>query len=75
VAGVLSAEGAKNIRRLFPATGDKALSSIYVFDISTADKGRRLIKLLDASKDVEFVEGEVRRKLVEKQGRSAFKAG
>ncbi len=60
----LSAKGAKHIRQLFPDAEDEELASIYILNIETAKKSAQLKKILGTSKDIEFVEEEVRRKLV-----------
>ncbi|MBI3049164.1 MAG: hypothetical protein HYY76_12730 [Acidobacteria bacterium] len=59
----LDRNGARKVRRLFPNESDAALAGLYVADVSDA-AAARLLKLLQGSKDVEFAEGEIRRKLI-----------
>jgi hypothetical protein len=60
----LGEQGAGAVRRLFPGDDDPELSALYVLDVASEAEGRRLLRLLNASKAVEFAEPEVRRKLI-----------
>lgn len=60
----LSKRGATAVRRLFPDEADEELAALYVVDSDDEASGRRLLETLKQSKEVEFAEGEVRRKLM-----------
>lgn len=64
VIGALAAHGATGVRRLFPGEADKELAALYVVDCKDKGSAQRLLKLLNASRVVEFAEFELRRKLV-----------
>ncbi len=64
VIGALAAQGATDVRPLFPDETDAELTTLYVVDCKDKASGQRLLKLLNASKAVEFAEGELRRKLI-----------
>ncbi len=64
VIGALAANGAMGVRRLFPGESDKELAALYVVDCKDKASGQRLLKLLNASKVVEFAEFELHRKLI-----------
>ncbi len=64
VLDALSQGGARAVRRLFPNETDKELAALYVVDFEGEGAGQQLLELLKGSKDIEFAEGEVRRKLI-----------
>ena len=64
VVDALTARGATAIRPLFPHETDGELSALYVVDCDDETTGRQLLDLLTRSKEVEFAEGEARRKLI-----------
>ena len=59
----LSEKGA-SVRPLFAGTKDQELSSLYVAEVDEEAAGKELLDLLQAAKEVEFAEPEVRRKLI-----------
>lgn len=56
------AAGATGVRPLFPDETDAELTRLYVVDCKDEASGRRLLKLLNTSRAVAFVEGELRRR-------------
>lgn len=64
VMDALSEHGATAVRRLFPDEVDEELAALYVVDCEDESTGQRLLELLRTSKEVEFAEGEARRKLI-----------
>ncbi len=64
LAAVLRERGARAVRPLFPDDPDPELATLYLVDCGEDPAGGELRALLAASPAVEFVEPEVRRKLV-----------
>lgn len=62
VEDVARRSGASDIRQLFPGTTDRKLGSLYTVDVEP-DRESELVARLNELPAVEFVEGEVRRKL------------
>ena len=55
-------EHGATVRPLFPGETDSELAALYVVEASNEELGRRLLALLNTSREVEFAEAEVRRK-------------
>jgi hypothetical protein len=55
--------GAAAVRPLFPGEADKDLALLYVVDIDDAKREKAVQTVLSGEPRVEFIEGEVRRKL------------
>ncbi len=64
ILDALNQRGARAVRRLFPDETDEELAAVYVVEFEGESAGQRLLELLKGSKDIEFAEGEVRRKLI-----------
>jgi hypothetical protein len=64
VISALAARGARGVRPLFPGERDKELATLYVVECKDPASGEQLLKLLNASRAVEFAEVELRRKLI-----------
>ena len=63
-ARTLIAQGAKSVRRLFPKVTDSESTSLYIVEVEEESAGKKLLDLLQATREVEFVEPEARRKLI-----------
>ena len=59
----LSEDGA-DVRPLFKATTNKELASVYALECESAAKTDRLKNMLESLAEIEYVETEVRRKLI-----------
>ena len=62
VEEVARQNGASDVRPLFPGVDDSALKSLYTVDVGPRF-AKSVVDRLNALPSVEFVEGEVRRKL------------
>ena len=60
----LGRRGATAVRPLFPGETEAGLAALYVVECEEEGIGRRLLDLLLRSREVEFAEPEVRRKLI-----------
>ncbi len=67
VLSTLGNHGVTGVRRLFPGERDAEVASIYIVDVPDEATGRRVLTLLNGSKEVEFAEWEVRRKLLQQR--------
>ena len=67
VLSALGPRGATGVRRLFPGERDEELANIYIVDVPDQATGRRVLTLLNGSREVEFAEWEVRRKLLQQR--------
>ena len=63
IIGALDESGA-SVQPLFPDETDAELAALYTVSVQKEDVARRLLALLNASREVEFAEPEVRRKLI-----------
>ena len=64
VIDALFNHGASDVRPLFPDETDKELSSLFIADCQDAVVGQKLTGLLNDFEVVEFVEDEIRRRLI-----------
>ena len=64
VIDVLFDHGANDVRPLFPDETDKELSSLFIADCQDDVVGQELMGLLNGFEVVEFVEDEIRRRLI-----------
>ena len=57
-------QGVKNVHPLFPGEHNKELASLYIIEFDDPKIERRIFTLLKKVKFVDFVEPEVKRKLI-----------
>lgn len=60
----LRGHGATSVRRLFPRSANRMLSSMFIVRYADENAGQQLMRILRRSESVEFAEPKVSRKLV-----------